>query len=253
MRPPQCAVCKNKFIREIKKGGLVHFNLSPSDKSFNERFKKPGFVGHPRGKVWFCKDHIVDAKALSHLEAKTAIAQLKIKYGFAASKVKKAGHLYRDRGAVGALLDEYERAIIDLRKLIKHISDKELSTIVDTETKDEDCRSIQTILSHVVRSGYGYAIYLRNQQGEHLEMRKNILLSSTAEYNLSLKKMFAYNLKFFAQYPNIKLEEKEEAKKILTNWGQRFDPEQLLEHAIVHILRHRRQIERFLLKLRQAV
>ncbi|MDX1940766.1 MAG: hypothetical protein SFU99_09460, partial [Saprospiraceae bacterium] len=32
-------------------------------------------------------------------------------------------------------------------------------------------------------------------------------------------------------------------------WGQVFDLEQMLEHAIVHILRHRRQIERFLLKM----
>jgi hypothetical protein len=30
-----------------------------------------------------------------------------------------------------------------------------------------------------------------------------------------------------------------------THWGQTYDLEQLLEHAIVHILRHRRQIERF--------
>jgi len=29
-----------------------------------------------------------------------------------------------------------------------------------------------------------------------------------------------------------------------SRWGQRYDLEQLLEHAIVHVLRHRRQIER---------
>ena len=39
-------------------------------------------------------------------------------------------------------------------------------------------------------------------------------------------------------------------KKIVVKWGQTYDPEQLFEHAIVHILRHRRQIERFLLQLR---
>jgi len=31
-----------------------------------------------------------------------------------------------------------------------------------------------------------------------------------------------------------------------TSWGENYDFEQLLEHAIVHILRHRRQIERLL-------
>jgi len=32
-------------------------------------------------------------------------------------------------------------------------------------------------------------------------------------------------------------------------WGQRYDEDQILEHAIGHILRHRRQIERFLLRI----
>ena len=46
------------------------------------------------------------------------------------------------------------------------------------------------------------------------------------------------------------MEEFEADKKILVRWGQLYDVEQLFEHAIVHILRHRRQIERFLLRLR---
>ena len=36
------------------------------------------------------------------------------------------------------------------------------------------------------------------------------------------------------------------AVKMDVPWGVRYDLEQLLEHAIVHVLRHRRQIERFL-------
>ena len=37
-----------------------------------------------------------------------------------------------------------------------------------------------------------------------------------------------------------------QATTIQTGWGQTFDVEQLLEHAVMHIHRHRRQIERFL-------
>ena len=33
--------------------------------------------------------------------------------------------------------------------------------------------------------------------------------------------------------------------KMIVRWGPQYDLEQLLEHAIVHILRHRRQIEKF--------
>ena len=43
------------------------------------------------------------------------------------------------------------------------------------------------------------------------------------------------------------LEEPANDKKMLVSWGQLYDIEQLMEHAIVHILRHRRQVERFML------
>ena len=62
--------------------------------------------------------------------------------------------------------------------------------------------------------------------------------------------MFQYNVQLFDDYPTIPLEEYDNEKKILVRWGQRYDVEQLIEHAIVHILRHRRQIEKFLLKIR---
>ena len=45
------------------------------------------------------------------------------------------------------------------------------------------------------------------------------------------------------------MEENDPSKKIKVRWGQLYDPEQLMEHAIVHILRHRRQIENFLEQL----
>src|SRR3954471_4077939 len=66
-------------------------------------------------------------------------------------------------GAVGALMDEYERAAEELTHLVERIPDDEFVRVVDAQTEDEDCRSAQTIMSHVVRSGYGYADYMREQ------------------------------------------------------------------------------------------
>src|SRR5918992_6414672 len=66
-------------------------------------------------------------------------------------------------GAIGALMDEYERAASDLRRLIEQIPEDDFVRVVDSQTKDEDCRSVQTIMSHVVRAGYGYADYIREQ------------------------------------------------------------------------------------------
>ena len=62
--------------------------------------------------------------------------------------------------------------------------------------------------------------------------------------------MFKYNEKLFSDYPNVSIEEFNNDKKIKVRWGQSYDVEQLYEHAIVHILRHRRQIERFIQKLK---
>jgi len=155
---------------------------------------------------------------------------------------------YRNNGAIGALLDEYEKAISELKTVIKPLSHAQLTEIVDPETTDEDCRSIQTILSHVLRSGYYYAITCRKWKGEEVEYPQNALLNSSLEYIAALDEMFIYNENLFKDYPSIKLEEYKAEKKMLTRWGQLYDVEQIYEHAIVHILRHRRQIERFIIK-----
>ena len=154
---------------------------------------------------------------------------------------------YRDSGAIGALLDEYERAIDELKKVLNSVSSEELLAVVDSKTNDPDCKSIQTILSHIVRAGYGYAIEVKISQNEQTDFRKNILLDSISEYKKALTEMFNYNVQLFENNSKIKLEEFNNEKKIIVRWGQTYDVEQLFEHAIVHILRHRRQIERFLL------
>jgi len=84
---------------------------------------------------------------------------------------------------------------------------------------------------------------------EDISYKDKELLYSGEDYKLALDKMFAYCEKLFQDYPNLKLEEFATEKKMTVRWGQKYDPEQLLEHAIVHILRHRRQIERFKMKL----
>jgi len=156
---------------------------------------------------------------------------------------------YRDNGAIGALLDEYEKAIEELKYVIQDLSVDDLVCIVDYDTKDEDCRSIQTILSHVVGAGYTYVVEVRKSLGEKLDYKSKELLNSALEYSAALDKMFLFNLKLFDDYPSIKLEEYKPESKILVRWGQSYDVEQLFEHAIVHVLRHRRQIQRFIEKL----
>lgn len=160
---------------------------------------------------------------------------------------------YRNNGAIGALLDEYEKSIKALINTIQGVSDKDLTEIVDTKTQDEDCRSIQTILTHVVQSGYTYMIEVRKWKGEKILYQEKEKLSNVKEYETALNNMFLSNEKLFQDYPNMNLCITDNNQKINVRWGQQYDVEQLFEHAIVHILRHRRQIERFKYLLKASI
>jgi uncharacterized damage-inducible protein DinB len=156
---------------------------------------------------------------------------------------------YRDNGAVGALLDEYEKSILELKDLLGSINDNQLIQVVDHETKDEDCRSIQTVMAHVISAGYNYTDTIQNKYVRRIEYKKKDLKSTIEEYRSALIDMFEYAENLFLENPNLPIEEGNDNNKMHVSWGQSYDIEQLMEHAIVHILRHRRQIERFLLKI----
>ena len=155
------------------------------------------------------------------------------------------------RGAVGAMMDEYERAAAELSALLRRISDEEFERMRDPGTADEDCRSIQSVMRHVVRAGYGYAAYIRQGFGGPEASRAEIPLG----YRLETLERLQAMLEHTAQTLEGKWELPDDqimAVKMRVRWGPVYDLEQLLEHAIVHILRHRRQIERFLTEPRFA-
>lgn len=153
------------------------------------------------------------------------------------------------QGAVGALLDEYERAIDDLQQVIADITDHELITIIDDKTTDSNCKSIQTILAHVVSGGFAYAIDIR-LMGQNVKYPDTVLRWTIDDYHKDFAHLFAFTIETFRNIHDDQLEEFDNTKKINTLWGQVYDIEQLMEHAIVHVLRHRRQIEKFKIILR---
>ena len=150
---------------------------------------------------------------------------------------------YRN-GGIGALMDEYERAAADLKNLVGKISETDFVKIVDTDTKDDDCRSVQTIISHVINSGFGYANYIRDWFGIPKSSPERRLISQN-DFSMELDKMLAYTSETLQDKWEYSDEEIMKVKMIV-RWGPQYDLEQLLEHAVVHILRHRRQIEKFI-------
>jgi uncharacterized damage-inducible protein DinB len=150
---------------------------------------------------------------------------------------------YRN-GAIGALMDEYERAAWEIAHLVEQISDDDFVLIVDSQTTDEDCRSVQTIMSHVVRAAYGYADYIREQLSIK-STRPQPRLLSRRESLEQLEAALRYTIETLEGRWEMSAEEIS-GIVINTRWGAVYDAEGLLEHAIVHLLRHRRQIEKFI-------
>lgn len=150
-------------------------------------------------------------------------------------------------GGLGAILDEMKKASEEFISVIQKIPQPDFIKIVDSQTTDEDCRSIQTICRHVVRSGYGYADYILsalNIPTDSPNVNK-MEIESPDVVVVELRRMIDYNLKHLYEMNREIIEEKMFVIKFITRWGEEFNFEQILEHAIVHILRHRRQIERF--------
>ena len=147
------------------------------------------------------------------------------------------------KGAVGAMMDEYERAAAEFRGTVAGLTEEQYTRIADAETTDDCCRSPQTIMSHVVAAGYGYADYIRKVFSMTKDSPERRLLDH-AESLDEIDSMLAYTVATLDD--KWEMPEEEFTKVLMTtHWGPTYDLEQLLEHAIVHILRHRRQIDKW--------
>lgn len=90
---------------------------------------------------------------------------------------------------------------------------------------------------------------IRNRKEESIEFKDNLVLNTSGDFNQALSGMMPYKIQVMNDFPEMKLKESDNSMKVVTRWGQMYDIEQILVYAILHLLRQRRQIERFLLKL----
>ena len=142
------------------------------------------------------------------------------------------------------MMDEYARAAAAYMKLLQCVSINDFIEIKDPETSSPDCKSIQTITLHVVQSGYTYANYVRSlTTGGWYEYDKQIAIP--AEGVREIETMLSYTNSSFGGLWE-KSNEELLKFKIESRWNVTYDLEQLMEHAIVHILRHRRQVQQFI-------
>ena len=149
------------------------------------------------------------------------------------------------KGTVGALLHAYQKVITELQEVIIDIDDNKLVAIADAETADKRCASIQTVLTHVVGAGYSHANYIRQAAGAEPGYYDDVIYTTAKDYCGALDVVFSFILETFKNIEDDHLEQLDNDKKVITNWGQCYDIEQMAEHAIVHFIKHTRQIKNF--------
>ena len=151
--------------------------------------------------------------------------------------------VYR-KGAIGALTDEYEKVLIELKVLIAKIPDDEFKKVYK-ENAAVDFQSIRNILLHVINSGFVYANHIRKRFGDNYVIPKVEILKAEQGV-VKLDEMFEYTVETFEDKWHLTYSELMNTV-IKTSWST-YDLEAIIEHAIVHILRHRLQIEKMIAK-----
>jgi uncharacterized damage-inducible protein DinB len=147
------------------------------------------------------------------------------------------------KGGLGALQDEYERAAIDLFTLLENMSDEEY--VAQRPGERETIDSIQKIMLHVVGAAYGYANKIRKTIGVAITSERPKELSDRKETISKLHDALYYSAQTFDGKWDMS-EDDMDLIKMPTPWNVEYSIDQMMEHAVVHILRHRRQIERIL-------
>ena len=148
------------------------------------------------------------------------------------------------KGAIGALTDEYEKALIELKTLLLQIPDVEFKKVNNKEA-DIDFQSVRNLVLHITRSGYVYANYIRKRFGNSYTVPE-VEITKTAQGIFKLDEMFEYTVETFED--KWLLTDDELMNTIIKTSWTTYDLEAIIEHAIVHILRHRLQIEKMIIK-----
>ncbi|MEW6363283.1 MAG: DinB family protein [Acidobacteriota bacterium] len=147
-------------------------------------------------------------------------------------------------GPFGAVMDEYARAAEDFCRVIEAISPQAYVQVRPSD--DPNTVSIQAICAHVVGAAHRYADYIRRARGMPF-VDQFVVEAKELPGPAAVRARLAESM----QYTEESLEglyenpAAAESLKFQVRWGPIYDPEMVLEHAIVHLLRHRRQVERW--------
>jgi hypothetical protein len=148
-------------------------------------------------------------------------------------------------GAFGALMDEYARAAEDFCRVVETFDAARFRA--ERESADVNTRSPWSICLHACSAAHRYADYIRKARGVEFVDRFELdpkLIASPVDVRGRLRESIRYTEDTVE--PLLAATDAQiQVLSFTVRWGPRYDPEMILEHAVCHLLRHRRQLERW--------
>jgi hypothetical protein len=145
-------------------------------------------------------------------------------------------------GAFGALMGETARAAEEFCNRIESISPEEFRR--ERPSDDPDTSSVRAICIHAVGAAHRYADYIRKARGLPYTDAFRLdpdRLQVPAHVRPLLAEALKYTEGAIENFPDDQVA----GLTFQVRWGPTYDTEMILEHGIVHLLRHRRQVERW--------
>jgi hypothetical protein len=145
-------------------------------------------------------------------------------------------------------MDEYARAAEQLCAFVETLHREVFAA--ERPSADPWTVSPRAICSHVRRAALGYANDIRKARGLPHEPRGPNLPGGKlfVEWPEDLRPSLVEALHYTEGAVEGLYDATEQQVSEITfqvPWGPTFDPDMLLEHAVMHLLRHRRQLERW--------
>ena len=148
-------------------------------------------------------------------------------------------------GPFGALLDEYARAADDFCHVVERFD----LVRFDAERPADNPNTVspRAICLHVIGAAHRYAHYIRKARGvDFVERYEADPAQLHVPYDVRRLLTDGILLTEKTVEPLLNAADEEiQALSFTVRWGPRYDPEMILEHAVCHLLRHRRQLERW--------
>lgn len=144
-------------------------------------------------------------------------------------------------GVTGALLDVYQEAMVNFYTVAAMLPGEAFSN--PSSSLYEEKATLHSIIHHTIASGYIYADHIRVLFQLSTDYKSGDI-KCVDDVKTQLRHMLVYTEE--ALTPTFNMSHKQITEILIhASWGKVYDLEMLLEHSIVHIYRHERQLKRY--------